>query len=96
MTKIIINVCPGGFKLSALAISKYCEGKNLSEDELLDLSLGNFYRTDPLWVSIVEELGDVATVKGDGKLTVVEVPDNAKWTIMQNDGKESVAFSNWN
>lgn len=91
VTKIVINGCHGQFRLSDLAISKYCVGKNLTHQQLLDLSFGIIERNDPLLVSIVEELGEKVNVKPHSELKVVEIPNDVKWTIEEYNGKEWVA-----
>lgn len=46
-------------------------------------------RTDPDLVAVVEEMGEDAGVFGS-KLKVVDVPDDVRWYIHDNDGLESV------
>lgn len=50
---------------------------------------GEFQRTDPILIRVVEELGE----KADGwaaSLEVVEVPDGIEWYIDEYDGRETV------
>jgi hypothetical protein len=57
------------------------------------ISRYNFYdndRTDKDLIEVIEELGEEAN--GDhAELTIVEVPDDVKWTIEEYDGQEWVA-----
>ncbi len=56
-------------------------------DEHIDSSPSN--RTDPLLIQVVEELGEAANGHC-AKLTIVEIPDDVKYTIEEYDGIESV------
>jgi len=83
MKKVVINKCFGGFGLSKEALS------------LLGQESDSFYwrddkRTDSLLVEVVEELGERAF--GDyARLKVVEIPEDVKWSISENDGNEWIA-----
>jgi hypothetical protein len=46
-------------------------------------------RNDPIFVEVVEHLGDLANGRYS-KLKVVEVPDDIKWYIHDYDGAESI------
>jgi len=96
MTKIVINVCNGGFGISRIAIDKYCAEKGIDPGEWDKWGFyTNFHsrkipRDDELLVRIVEELGKDA----DGihaELKIVEVPDDINWYIEEYDGWEKVA-----
>jgi hypothetical protein len=79
--KVVINVCFGGFGLSADAL----QHMGISADEAYDLD-----RSDPRLVAAVEILGDRAN--GDcADLEVVEVPDDVWWIIQEYDGCEHIA-----
>lgn len=86
MTKIVINTCFGGFRLSekaygALGIAWDNYGRAFREED---------GRDDPRLVEVVEQMGD--KVNGQhAKLKVVEVPDDVEWTIEEYDGYEHVA-----
>ena len=51
---------------------------------------GGFERNDPLLVGAVEALGKNASGQ-HANLTVVEIPDDVKWTISEYDGIEHIA-----
>lgn len=90
--KIVVNACYGGFGLSDKALELYYEkkGKNsVSESEkeiLCDLLID---RDDPILVQVVEELGEEANGEY-ASLQVIEIPDDAKWEIMDYDGMEHI------
>jgi hypothetical protein len=96
MTKIVINVCHGGFGLSRIAMDKYCAEKGIDPGEwdkwgfYKDFHSRNIPRDDELLVRIVEELGKAADGI-HGKLKVVEVPDDINWYIEEYNGWEKVA-----
>ena len=46
-------------------------------------------RNDPIFVEVIEQLGNLASSRY-GKLKVVEVPDDVKWYISDYDGIEEV------
>jgi hypothetical protein len=98
--KVVINTCYGGFSLSILAQEEYLrrKGVKIPEKGAWDRFFGiddyegveEIDRTDPVLVSIVEEMGD----RADGKyaeLKVVEIPDGIQWSIHQYDGIEWIA-----
>jgi hypothetical protein len=65
------------------------EGESTKEDEWVDYSEKEF-RSDPVLVAIVEELGERANGR-HAELSVVEIPDDVKWDIFEHDGLEHVA-----
>lgn len=80
--KIVINVCFGGFGLSAQALHRHAE---LTGQYLWDIN-----RSDPALVQVVEELGSKSW--GDhAELKVVEIPDGVRWRIEEYDGNEHIA-----
>jgi len=98
--KIVINKCFGGFRLSQKALQELqkCNDKliNESDGSGIFLNSGELYasenleRNNPNLIRIVEQLGFEAN--GDSaELSIVEIPDNVKWQIMEYDGVEWVA-----
>lgn len=95
--KIVINVCYGGFGLSAEAVDRY-----LQLSDLTFTNTNNFYdrdipRDDPALVQVVEELKELA----DGKyaeLKVVDIPYGVEWIVVDYDGMEHIAevHRTWN
>lgn len=82
MTKVVINGCYGGYRLSETAL------------DYLGLDHEDRYafendRTNPKLVECVEKLGEAASTMYSA-LYVVEVPDDVKWTITEYDGIEQV------
>jgi len=104
--KIIINRDEGGFNLSLKARERYSEltGVDLEElhEELYEKQCEDddhweegddayaAIRIDPIWIKIVEELGQDASEEGS-KLRVVEIPAYVKWHIGKYEGCEWVA-----
>jgi hypothetical protein len=58
--------------------------------EVFPLSVYDIERTDPALVKVVEQLGDRASGYYS-QLSVVEIPDDVKWTIQDYDGIEWIA-----
>ena len=85
MSKVVINVCYGGFGLSEEAIDRFLELKGQS------LNFDTIERDDPILVQVVEELGSNSFDLGT-KLTVVEVPAGQLYRIDEYDGFESIEF----
>ena len=50
----------------------------------------NQNRSDPDLIAVIEEMGEFAN-SWASELTIVEVPDDAKWHIHEYDGMEHVA-----
>lgn len=48
------------------------------------------FRTNPLLIQVIEELGDKASGRFS-KLSIVEIPDDVEFTIEEYDGFEHVA-----
>ena len=105
--KIVINRCFGGFGLSDQAIQRYSElaGLNLVSKEggLFGLSWyrdsvadENYFSSDDIprddlnLIQIVEEMGELSWGPYS-ELSIVEIPDDVKWTIEKYDGNEHVA-----
>ena len=105
--KIVINRCFGGFGLSDEAVRLYGQlaGLNLVEgpteygqtyfytDSISDENFFSYYeiaRDDGFLIEVVETLGEAAS-GNCSKLSVVEIPDDIEWQIMEYDGSEHVA-----
>lgn len=92
--KIFLNKCYGGYGLSKEAITLYNNRTNSNYVDYWDIekSFKNEmkFRTDPILVSIVEELG--LDAGGEySELQVIEIPDDAKEPyIHEYDGFETL------
>jgi hypothetical protein len=86
MTKVAINRCFGGFRLSQEALSM------LNEDLRESIEQGKtlIYRSDPALVDVIEKLGPAAS-STNSNIIVVQVPDDVEWYIEEYDGLEHVA-----
>jgi len=94
--KVIINKCYGGWGISIEAYERYMHklGKkpydeNRAMNECVSPYNNEEYRTDPVLVLVVQELGRKAN-GAYAKLKVVEIPDDVEWEIHDYDGVESV------
>lgn len=85
MTKIVINVCFGGFGLSPEALAAY-EART-GKTDVYDRDIA---RDDFDLVAIVEEMGAAANNRYSS-LNIVEIPDDVQWEIKEYDGNEHVA-----
>jgi hypothetical protein len=90
--KIVINDCHGAFGLSKTALALFNERAGAiiaNEDDIK--------RNNPILVEIVEQLGEAANGEF-AELKVVEIPDDAEWTIQEYDGDEWIAEKHrtWN
>ena len=81
MTKIVINVCYGGYGLSAAAQVELGVDSEYAFDE---------DRANPALVACVEKLGKAASNRL-AELQVVEIPDDVEWEICDYDGAEWIA-----
>ena len=87
MTKVVINICYGGFGLSETAWERYVELGGKAESEY------DVARTDPILVQVVEELGE----KANGmyaNLFVEELASGTRYRIQEYDGSESIETEN--
>lgn len=88
--KVVINKCWGGFSLSKRAKREYVKRKNMKckrgAEELCEWDIE---RSDPVLVSVVEELGEFANGEY-ARLRVVVVPDGVDWEVTEYDGMETV------
>lgn len=89
--KIAVNRIYGGFALSQIALHQLSELKGQKYDN------DNIYiikRDDMDLITVIENLGQNAN--GDGsdwdksEIKIIEVSDNSKWEIINDDGRESV------
>ncbi len=84
---VVINVCYGGFGLSARARREYCKLAGIQENGFYDREVA---RDDPYLVQVVKSLGMAAN--GDhANLKIVEIPGDVEWHISEYDGNEHVA-----
>ena len=105
--KIVINQCFGGFGLSDQAIQRYGELARLnlvseegglfgltwylnSVDDKNYFSAYDIPRDDPNLIQVVEELEELSWGPYS-ELTIVEIPDDVKWTIEKYDGNEHIS-----
>lgn len=101
--KIVINECYGGFGISDQAVALWAKKKGIALEITGESSLGTEYtyngkrfhyqleisREDPIFVEVVEELGEKANGFASD-LTIVEIPDGCKYSIHEYDGSESI------
>lgn len=108
--KILINSGAGGFGFSRIAYTALCGAEIIGTipTDIVDIKVGSRYddlfkvdfefsRADPKMIKIIEELGlNVASGKY-ARLSIVEVPDNAKkWEIITNEyGIEFVLYGDY-
>ena len=105
MTKIAYNSCYGGFNLSRAAIIRARElsgnpvwgdcvlkGEKYDDGSIATMDYGHLYdipRTDPILISVIEELGQDAN--GDfANLAIQELPTGTRYRIADYDGNETV------
>ena len=86
--RILINKRNGGFGLSDIAIDQYRlrSGNDVDAD---DLQEDHKYRTDPILIEIIDELGKRANGRF-ADVRCVEVPDYYDYTIDEYDGLETI------
>ena len=92
--KVVINRSVGfRFSMSPTGFNRLVELKGPIGDDKRPLEQSNFLhnlpRNDKDLVQVVEELGMAASAD-DAELTVVEIPDTAKWSISDVVGFEYV------
>lgn len=102
--KIVINDCYGGFSLSKLGFLEYCKLKgwenNIGEERFTDdnhvklngknICCSQIERNDPSLIKIVEDLGEKAN-SSISELKIVEIPNDVKWMIYEENGNEWIA-----
>ena len=103
MTKVVYNVCYGGFSLSDEAVEMYLNLKGLKYTKIKEKwgsssydveENKNFYdrridRDDPVLVQVVEKLGDKANGEC-AKLRIEDLPKGTLYRITEYDGYESI------
>jgi hypothetical protein len=101
--KIVLNECYGGFGISDQAVELYANKKGLALEKTGESSLGTEYsidgkrfhyqfeisREDPIFVEVVEELGEKANGFAS-ELIVVEIPEGCEYSIHEYDGAECI------
>ena len=85
--KVVINVCHGGFGISAEAEQLYLK---LSGTPIQAFDTRYLQRDDPVLIQVIEELGPDASGRY-AELKIVEIPAEVNWIIEEYDGKEWVA-----
>ena len=87
MIKVAINQCFGGFCLS----EKACQFLGIPEDDAYSYMLvDETQRVDANLIRCIETLGP--EVNGDSaNITIVEIPDDVEWHIVNYDGCEHIA-----
>ena len=97
--KLLINRCYGGYGISNEAIELWFTKKGLPmRTELTEYGDKRYYhnddriwrldRDDPTLIEIFEEIGSKRTSGNHSKLSLVELPDFAHFTIGEYDGQE--------
>ena len=112
MTRVVINKCFGGFRLSDAAVLRDGElaGLNLvsidkgyfnqwyidSVDDEKYFSCYDIPRDDPKLIQVVEELGE-SSWGSCAQLKIIEIPDGAlRYQILEYDGWESIVYGDFN
>jgi hypothetical protein len=88
--EILLNGCYGGFGVSEKALDLY--NKRTGKNETYISGYERCYRTDPILIDIVKELGEEAN-SGYSNLYVDEVPDGYDYWIEEYDGIETLHTS---
>lgn len=101
--KIVLNECYGGFGISDQAVELWAKKKGLVLEIVGENLICTQYkldgkhfhyqseisREDPIFVQVVEELGEEANGFASD-LTIVEIPDGCEYSIHEYDGSESI------
>jgi hypothetical protein len=85
--KVLINAEFGGFGLSQEAIDMFNERSEKKVKYSFELT--DKHRSDPILISIVEELGERAN-DGYSELEIATIPDGYDYAISDYDGLESI------
>lgn len=88
MKKIIINYCYGRFDLSIEALDFM--GIKINDWPRINRNDPAF-RENPKLVECVETLGDRVDTD-DSRLAIEEIPDNAEWKIVSDNGWEEIIY----
>ena len=92
--KIAINVCYGGFGLSADVYQKLgIADEYWLDNETFDIKSDNSdaWRAYEPMIAAIEEIGVVESSGSYAKLKIVDVPGDVNWHIHEYDGTEYVA-----
>lgn len=89
MSKIVINVCFGGFGLSEKAFNWLRAHGITDEETLTDWRFGDIPRHNPLLVELVETLGEEVNGRC-ADLRVVDISPSTRYRVYEYDGAESV------
>lgn len=96
--KVVINDKVGKFSLSEKALNKLNElgGNEYWDGYWDDYCIDPEYRSHPLLIQVVEELGEEANGE-DARLKIVEIPDNTLFYINNFEGSEWIeeAHETW-
>ena len=95
--KVVVNRSVGSrFFMSSAGFNRLFELKGsigqIGDDERLSERsnfLYNLPRNDKDLIQVIEELGLVASAQ-DAQLTIIEIPDNANWSISEVVGYEYI------
>jgi len=84
---VMINLSFGGFRFSEKAMKMYCKIKKISYREREEIE-----RTDPVMISVVQELGTTCASGGSAELKVMLVPWELRkhYEIPEYDGSEGL------
>ncbi len=95
--KIVINVCYGGYILSANSKTIY-DKRTPHQQRRPDWRIEtDVSRDDPTLLQLIDSIGLKAAAGDFCELQIVVIPDDVKWEIHENDGSEWVAekHSTW-
>lgn len=107
MTKVVINKCYGGFKLSNKALQLYCKrkfewehtiinewGAVTNPDTLESFSGYNIIdRAEPLLIEVIEEIGCEEASGPTAELKIVDIEHGSFYRITEYDGLENIECS---
>lgn len=90
--KIVINGKFGGFGLSEEAMELYRRktGRDVLKQHVEDYDL--IFRSDPVLVAVVDELGSKRASGNHAKLQIVDVDDGRPFLITEYDGREGIEY----
>ena len=84
--KVVINSGIMGFRISDKAKELYkAKGGMLPVDDRTFTTFEFSFRSDPLFVEVVEELGSREASGSMSSFRIVEIPDDVKWYIERHD-----------
>lgn len=79
--KIVVNQSHGIFKLSQQA-------EDLLKERNYDYNHVETWRTDPILISVIEDLGSEKVSGEWARIKIIEIPDDVDWQIGEYDGIE--------